>query len=140
MLGLTGSIALQVGSNQCLQKAHFHPPVFVKSAVTIIAVYHLYLFAIFLKTRAATIRIITKVQTLTIVPLKVVVKMLNAKLAISPSTAKYRFLSATIVITEKMSARVSVIVLRLLKNVSNPNTIRLTFTFPPCRNSKYNFR
>ena len=68
------------------------------------------------------------------------VKMLNAKLAISPSTAKYRFLSATIVITEKMSARVSVMVLRLLKNVSNPNTIRLTFTFPPCRNSNYNFR
>lgn len=43
MLGLTGSIALQVGSNQCLQKAHLRPPVFVKSAVTIIAVHHLYL-------------------------------------------------------------------------------------------------
>ena len=54
--------------------------------------------------------------------------------------AEYRFLSVTIVITDKMTARVSVLILRLLKNVSNPNTIRLTFTFPSCRNSNYHFR
>ena len=87
MLGLTGSIALQVGSNQCLQKAHLRPPVLVKSAVTIIAMHHLYLFAIFLKTCAAYMRIITNAQALTIVPLKAVVKILNTKRAISPAKA-----------------------------------------------------
>ena len=88
MLGLTGSIALQAGSNQCLQNAHLCPPVFVKSAVTIIAMNHLYLFANFLKTLTANMRIITNAQTVTIVPLKTVVKILNAKLIISPATAK----------------------------------------------------
>lgn len=57
-------------------------------------------------------RIITKVQTLTIVPLKAVVKMLNAKLAISPATdklTKKHCLSVAIVNTEIMTAKTNII-------------------------------
>ena len=87
IFGFIGMIALPDGSNQCLQNAHRRPPAFVKSAVTIIRKHHLYFFAIFLNTLAANIMINTKAQILTIVPLKAVVKILRAKLAISPATA-----------------------------------------------------
>ena len=87
IFGFIGMIALPDGSNQCLQNAHRRPPAFVKSAVTIIRKHHLYLFAIFLNTLEANIMIITNVQTLTTKTLKAVVKILRAKLAISPATA-----------------------------------------------------
>jgi len=62
IFGFIGMIALPDGSNQCLQKAHLRPLLFFISAVTIIRKHHLYLFAIFLNTLEANMRISVKVH------------------------------------------------------------------------------